>query len=313
MLTRIDIKRRSLRSHFLSWFLKRQFKPKLLHPNFDPIRFRKALDRDMGRRSVATNVVVEPVDTDGVRGEWNTPANSQSQRVILYSHGGGYLFGSPLSYRSFTTRLAKAADARVFVLDYRLAPEHPFPAAADDVLAAYRWLLTTTPAHNIMLAGDSAGAGLSLSLLVQIKQAGLPMPCAAILMSPYADLNTTGASLDTNTASCAMFSGAAIRRAAATYLAGGDALDPKASPLYADYSGFPALLIFVSDSEVLRDDGLRVADKAAAAGVITQLQVWRGQAHVWPLFVPQLPEATRALNDMVDFCRQQSMTCQKKY
>ncbi|MDO8909643.1 MAG: alpha/beta hydrolase [Pseudohongiella sp.] len=303
MLTRIDIKSRSLRSYFVSWFLKRQFKPKLLDPDFDPIRFRKALDRDMGRRSNARDVAVEQIVHNDVRGEWNTPVNTESRRVILYCHGGGYLFGSPLSYRSFTTRLAEAADARVFVLDYRLAPEHPFPAAADDVIAAYRWLLETTQAQDIILAGDSAGAGLSLSLLVQIREADLPMPSAAILMSPYADLNTTGASLDANAVTCAMFSGDSIRRAAATYLSGADALDPRASPLYADYAGFPPLLIYVSDSEVLRDDGLRVADKAAAAGVPTQLQVWRGQPHVWPLFVPQLPEASRALKEMADFCR----------
>jgi epsilon-lactone hydrolase len=303
MLTRIDINNRSLRSHFVSWFLKRKFKPKLLHPDFDPIRFRRALDRDMGRRSNAKGVAIDHIAHNSVRGEWNTPANCNSRRVILYSHGGGYLFGSPLSYRSFTTRLAKAADARVFVLDYRLAPEHPFPAAADDVLAAYRWLLESTSAQDIILAGDSAGAGLSLSLLVQIKQAGLPMPSAAILMSPYADLNTSGASLDANTATCAMFSGDSIRRAAATYLSGADALDPRASPLYADYSGFPPLLIYVSDNEVLRDDGLRVAEKAGAAGVVTQLQVWRGQPHVWPLFVPHLPEATRVLKEMAGFCR----------
>lgn len=301
MLVRTDIKSRSLRSRFVSWFLKRQFKPKLLHPDFDPIRFRKALDRDMGRRSVASDVAVEAVVAGNVRGEWNTPANCKSSGVILYCHGGGYLFGSPLSYRAFTTRLAKASGMRVFVLDYRLAPEHTFPAAADDVLAAYRWLLETIPAKNIVLAGDSAGAGLSLSLLVQIRQAELPMPSSAVLMSPYADLNATGSSLDANTATCAMFSGDSIRRAAATYLAGADALDPRASPLYADYNGFPPLLIYVSDNEVLCDDGLRVADKAAAAAVSVQLQVWRGQPHVWPLFVPQLPEANKVLKEMADF------------
>lgn len=303
MLTRIDVKQRSLRSRFVSWFLKRQFKPKLLHPDFDPVRFRKALDRDMGRRSNASGVAVEAVALAGIRGEWNIPSGCRSRRVILYSHGGGYLFGSPLSYRAFTTRLAKAADARVFVLDYRLAPEHPFPAAADDVLAAYRWLLETTPAEDITVMGDSAGAGLTLSLLVQIKQASLPVPSAAILMSPYADLSTTGDSLDTNSDTCAMFSGDAIRRAASTYLSGADAMDSRASPLYADYTGFPPLLIYVSDNEVLRDDALRVAGKAGLAGVPVQLQVWRGQPHVWPLFVPQLPEANRVLTEMSDFCR----------
>lgn len=303
MLNRVDVNYRSLRSYLVSWFLKRQFKPKLMRPDFDPVRLRKALDRDMGKRSPASGVNVETQVHDNVRGEWNTALHHHSPQVILYSHGGGYLFGSPLSYRSFTTRLAKVTAARVFVLDYRLAPEHPFPAAADDVLAAYRWLLETTAPENIIVAGDSAGAGLSLSLLVQIKQHGLPMPAAAVLLSPYADLNTSGDSLDSNTHSCAMFSGDAIRRAAATYLGGANALDTRASPVYTEFEGFPRMLIYVSDSEVLRDDGLRVAQRAAAAGVPVQLQVWRGQAHVWPLFAPVLPEANTVLREIADYCR----------
>jgi monoterpene epsilon-lactone hydrolase len=306
MLTRTTVKRRSLRSRFLSWFLRRRFKPKLLRSDFDPARFRVALDRDMGKNPIAKNVNVLPVQQMGINGEWLVPANCGSKRVILYSHGGGYLFGSPLSYRAFTSRLAVACDARVFVLDYRLAPEHPFPGAADDVIAAYRHLLSEHDAANIVLAGDSAGAGLSLSLLVQIRDAGLPMPAAAVLMSPYADLAVTGDSVDSNTRTCAMFSGDAIRRAAATYLNGASALDARASPLYAEFAGFPPLLIYVSDNEVLRDDGLRVAERAAAAAVPTDLRVWRGQPHVWPLFVPVLPEANQVMQEMGDFIRQHS-------
>ncbi|TFH71531.1 alpha/beta hydrolase [Gammaproteobacteria bacterium LSUCC0112] len=302
-LTRKSIRRRSVRSYLISWFLRRRFKPKLLSPDFDAPRFRRSLDKDMGSNPVAADVEIKPFEQDGLRGEWNIPAAESSSQVILYCHGGGYLFGSPLAYRSFTTRLAKQSGASVFVLDYRLAPEHPFPAAADDVIAAYQWLLETRDPHNIVLAGDSAGAGLCLSLLVQIKDAGLPMPAAAVLLSPYSDLSATGVSLDCNSDSCAMFSGDSIRRAAATYLAGADARDPRASPLFADYSGFPPLLIYVSDSEVLRDDGIRVAEKAAEAGVTTELQIWRGQPHVWPLFVPQLPEAVTVLDEMARFCK----------
>lgn len=302
-LIRKSVKRRSVRSYLISWFLRRRFKPKLLSPDFDAPRFRRSLDKDMGSNPVAADVEIKPFEQDGLRGEWNIPAGETSSQVILYCHGGGYLFGSPLAYRSFTTRLAKQSGASVFVLDYRLAPEHPFPAAADDVIAAYHWLLETRDPHNIVLAGDSAGAGLCLSLLVQIKEAGLPMPAAAVLLSPYADLSATGVSLDSNSDSCAMFSGESIRRAAATYLAGADARDPRASPLFADYSGFPPLLIYVSDSEVLRDDGIRVAEKAAVAGVATELQIWRGQPHVWPLFVPQLPEAVTVLDEMARFCK----------
>lgn len=303
MLTRTTVKRRSLRSRLLSWFLRRRFKPKLMRADFDPARFRVTLDRDMGKNPMARDVDVVPVQQQGIQGEWLVPASCNSQRVILYSHGGGYLFGSPLSYRAFTSRLAVACDARVFVLDYRLAPEHPFPAAADDVIAAYRYLLTEHRATDIVLAGDSAGAGLSLSLLVQIRDADLPMPSAAVLLSPYADLAVTGLSVDSNTPTCAMFSGDAIRRAAATYLNGAPATDARASPLYTDYAGFPPLLIYVSDNEVLRDDGLRVAERAAAADVATDLRVWRGQPHVWPLFVPVLPEANQVLEEIGAFSR----------
>lgn len=303
MLTRVDIHRRSLRSRLLSWFLRRQFKPWLMHPQFDPVKFRRALDRDMGGRAPAAGVVVKPESQAPVYGEWNVPPQPSSDRVILYSHGGGYLFGSPLSYRAFTTRLAHATGMNVFVPDYRLAPEHVFPAAADDILAVYRWLLQRHQPQHIVLVGDSAGGGLSLSLLVQIRQQGLPMPARVVLMSPYSDLATRSPSLDQNSATCAMFTGEVIRRAAQAYLAGADPEDPRASPVYADYSGFPPMAIYLSDNEVLRDDGLRVAENAAAAGVPVQLQVWRGQAHVWPLFAPYVPEAATVLKHMAAFLR----------
>jgi len=303
MLKRTQINKRSLRSHLLSWFLRRNFRPQLLRPDFNPARFRVRLDQDMGKKAPAAGVTVTPVQEDGVHGEWAVPDDISSKQVILYSHGGGYLFGSPVSYRSFTTRLAKACSASVFVLDYRLAPENPFPAAPADALAAYRLLLTKHEAADIVLAGDSAGGGLSLALLIQIRDTGLPMPAGAVLLSPYTDLNTTGESLDSNTDTCAMFSGDSIRRAAAMYLNGADATDALASPLYARHEGFPPLLIYVSDNEVLRDDGLRLADKTAAAGVATDLRVWRGQPHVWPLFAPLLPEASQVLREISGFCQ----------
>lgn len=302
MLSRTQVNKRSLRSHFISWFLRRNFRPHLLRHDFDPTRFRLTLDKDMGKKKPASGVTVTAVHESSVQGEWAVPDGTVSKQVIMYSHGGGYLFGSPLSYRPFTTRLAKACSARVFVLDYRLAPENPFPAAPDDALVAYRYLLSTCDPEHIVLAGDSAGAGLSLALLVKIREAGLPMPAAAVLLSPYTDLATTGESLDTNTDTCAMFSGDSIRRAAATYLNGADATDALASPLYANHEGFPPLLIYVSDNEVLRDDGLRLAEKTAAAGVCTDLRVWRGQPHVWPLFAPMLPEANQVLKEMAAFC-----------
>ena len=306
MLTRVDIHRRSLRSRWLSWFLRRRFKPILMNPDFDPLRFRRALDRDLGSRPPAADVSVDVETGAPVAGEWNIPHQLKSSRIIIYSHGGGYLFGSPLTHRSFTTRLASATGMKVFVPDYRLAPEHLFPAAAEDMLATYQWLLQQMDSSNIVLVGDSAGGGLSLALLAQIKQHGLPMPACAVLMSPYADLSCSGASLDENSATCAMFTGDVIRRAAQAYLGGADSADPRASPLYADLSGLPPLAIYVSDNEVLRDDGLRVAEKAAAAGVPVRLYVRRGQPHVWPLFAAYVPEASEALADMAEFIHKTS-------
>lgn len=303
MLTRKTVKRRSLRSRFISWFLKRKFKPKLMADGFDPIRFRKTVERDMGQGGPADGVSIREVEQPGLKGEWHEPADADPARCILYCHGGGYLFGTAASYRPFTTRLAKQSGARVFSLDYRRAPEAPFPAAADDAMAAWHYLLETFQPEQIYLAGDSAGGGLVLSLLHQIRQAGLAMPAKAVVLSPYADLKCTGTSLDSNDRSCAMFSGDAIRRAAAGYLNGADPKDPRASPLYADYTGFPPLRIYLSDSEVLRDDGIRVAERAADAGVSVELHTWRGQPHVWPLFVPVMPEANITLQEMADFCR----------
>jgi epsilon-lactone hydrolase len=302
MLTRKTVNHRSLRSRFTSWFLKRKFKPRLTAEDFDPARFRIAIERDMAKTASAGGVRIEAFTEENLCGEWQIPENVDSSRCILYCHGGGYLFGSPKAYQSFTTRLAKAARMPLFSLDYRLAPEHPFPAATEDAMAAYQYLQQSYAPDKIVLAGDSAGGGLVLSLLHQIKQLKLPMPAGAVVLSPYADLRCTSTSLDTNSRSCAMFSGNAIRRAAAMYLQGADASDPAASPVYADYEGFPPLRIYLSDTEVLRDDGMRVAETAATAGVPTDLRIWRGQPHVWPLFVPVLPEANQTLEEMAEFC-----------
>ena len=304
MLTRTTVSKRSLRSRFTTWVLKRKFKPKLVADDFDPVRFRKGVDRDMGKVAPADGVTIQPVDQNGLKGEWQIPEGAVSGRCILYCHGGGYLFGSPAAYRAFTTRLARASKLALFSLDYRLAPEHPFPAAPTDAMAAWHYLLESYLPDQIVLAGDSAGAGLVLSLLHQIKKADMAMPARAVLLSPYADLLATGASHDANSASCAMFTGDSIRRAAAIYLNGADGADPLASPLYADFSGFPPLRIYVSDNEVLRDDGIRVAESAAAAGVETDLRIWRGQPHVWPLFVPVMPEANKVLDEIAGALKQ---------
>jgi epsilon-lactone hydrolase len=221
------------------------------------------------------------------------PASNRPSVIVLYLHGGGYLFGSPKTHRQVIIAMAKTFRAPAYGLDYRLAPEHPFPAAVEDAANAYQWLLTRHPEADIVLAGDSAGAGLAIATAVGVRDAGLKMPKAIVAFSPYSDLAVTGASVESNAKSCAMFTPGSIREAAAMY-AGADARDPRASPLYADLAGLPPMLLFASRHEILRDDTLRLAERASAAGVKVELVVRDRLPHVWPVFVTLLPEAREA-------------------
>jgi len=231
------------------------------------------------------------------------PASS-AKVLVLYLHGGGYIFGSPKTHRQVLIAMAKAFAAPVYGLDYRLAPEHPFPAAVEDAARAYDWLLARHPGSQIVLAGDSAGGGLAIATAVGIRDAALKQAAAIVAFSPYSDLAITGASIETNARSCAMFNPKGIREAAAMYLAGADPRDPRASPLYADLSGLPPMLLFVSRHEVLRDDTLRLAERAVAAGVKVQVVERDRLPHVWPIFVALLPEAREAFGQVAAFARQ---------
>jgi epsilon-lactone hydrolase len=224
--------------------------------------------------------------------------------VVLYLHGGGYLFGSPKTHRQVLIAMAKAFQAPAYGLDYRLAPEHPFPAAVEDAAKAYQWLLSRHPEASIVLAGDSAGAGLAIATAVGVRDSGWKLPKAIVGFSPYSDLAVTGASVETNAKSCAMFTPRGIREAAALYLGGADARDPRASPLYADLSGLPPMLLFASRHEILRDDTLRLADRASKAGVEVKLIVRDRLPHVWPVFVTLLPEARDAFAAVTAFARE---------
>lgn len=238
----------------------------------------------------------------GLTGEWIEPADldmlDDPPPVVLYLHGGGYFFCSPRTHRPITIGLATHARSRVHVPDYRLAPEHPFPAAIEDALASYRTLLAhgVSPAQ-IVVAGDSAGGGLALALLVALRDAGDPLPAGAILYSPWTDLAATGQSLIDNDESDVMFRGAWMAYGATIYLGdSGTPVDhPLVSPLYADFTGLPPLHCYVSTSEVLRDDTLRMAERARAAGVSVSVEMGRRLPHVWPIFYPFLPEARIAL------------------
>lgn len=234
-------------------------------------------------------------------GAWLEPRDAPERAVILYFHGGGYFFCSPRTHRPLTEGLAAASGLRVLSARYRLAPEHPYPAALEDAVAHYQRLLAC--GYRVVLAGDSAGGGLTLATLVALRERGLPQPAGAICFSPWTDLAGTGPSLDANDRSCAMFCGHSLRRAAAIYLGEADPRAPLASPLYADLHGLPPLLIHVSDSEVLLDDSTRLAARAQAAGVEVQLKIWPRQPHAWQLFSHVVPEGRASLQEAARFAR----------
>ena len=301
----------SWQSAVACWLLKKQFRPETLKPHVSVERARahSASRIRLQRVPAGWRLTVRERPADApLRGEWLERAGDRARgapvRTILYCHGGGYYFCSPASHRALVFALAARSGARTFSLDYRLAPEHPFPAALDDALAAYRALLAEgTPADSIVIAGDSAGGGLALATLVALRDAGDPLPAAGVLFSPWTDLAATGGTLESNDGVDPMFCGASIGRAAQFYIGGADPTHPHLSPLYADLSGLPPLLIQAGSTEVLLDDARRVAQRAQAAGVPVECEIWPNMPHVWPLWTPFVPEAKRAIEGAARFVR----------
>ena len=241
---------------------------------------------------------VDLVDAGGVPAEWTTPEDGRpTAGTLLYLHGGGYFQGSPVTHRRLVTALCLAAGMRGLSIDYRLAPEHRFPAAVDDALAAYRWLTGTQgedPAR-VVVAGDSAGGGLSAALLVALRDAGDRLPAGAYLMSPWTDLAATGDSMRTRADADPMIDPTDTETTARRYAGDHDLRHPLISPLYADLTGIPPLLIHVGDSEVLLDDSTRMADRALGAGVSAEVEIWPEAFHVFQIMVDLLPEADEAV------------------
>ncbi|PON15916.1 alpha/beta hydrolase [Candidatus Entotheonella serta] len=255
--------------------------------------------------SASGSVQTEAVDADGVAAEWVTAAGVDVERTILYLHGGGYVIGSPATHRGLAERLSKAAVARVLMIDYRLAPEHPFPAPVEDATTAYRWLLASgiEPGH-IAVAGDSAGGGLTVATLVALRDAGESLPAAGICLSPWVDMEGIGESMTTRSSLDPMVQKEGLLGMAGLYLQGADPRSPLAAPLYADLHGLSPLLIQVGTSETLYDDATRLAERAKAAGVQVTLESWDEMIHVWHLFAEALPEGQKAIDGIGAFLRQ---------
>jgi acetyl esterase/lipase len=225
---------------------------------------------------------------------------------VLYLHGGGYVSGSPRTHRALAGEISHAAATRLLLPAYRLAPEHPFPAALEDAWVAYWWLLNQgAQPGQMVVAGDSAGGGLALALLVALRDAGLPLPAGLVCISPWVDLTLHSASVHANDGRDYL-NGAAIRAVAALYLNGRDPHEPLASPLFADLHGLPPLLIQAGTAELLLDDSKRLARRAAAAGVAVELELWENMVHVWHFLYPFEAKARHAIRRIGCFVRERT-------
>jgi acetyl esterase/lipase len=268
---------------------------------------------DVARRQfedmLATLPAPEGIDFErstlaGVPAIWSRSQGASEGRVLLYLHGGGYVIGDAWAYRSLWSGLASRAGVLGVGLDYRLAPEHPFPAAVEDAVAAYGAILDSgRPPGSIVLAGDSAGGGLAVATLLEARRRGLPMPAAALLISPWADLSHSGASIAEKADEDPSLTLAGLANCARQYLDGRPASEPLASPVNADLTGLPPLLIQVGSVEILLDDAVRLARKSGAQGVDVRLEIWPGMPHVWHAFAFMLDEGAEAADQAAAFLR----------
>ena len=266
---------------------------------------RKRLDEIGSVWPVADDVKLDAVDIDGLQGEWSIVPGSDASRVLMFFHGGGYCSGSIVSHRRMVTEAGRVAAMRTLAVAYGLAPEHPFPAAYDDALTAWRFLRNQgTPAERIAVGGDSAGAALAVALIARLRDAHEELPASAWLVSPWTDLTLSGSTLTTKNAVDPIIHKVYLNELVAAYLpAGMDRKDPRVSPLYADLEGFPPVMIQVGSAEALLDDATRFAGAAGAADVRVSLEIWPQMIHAWPLWNAHLEPGRRALASAGAFIR----------
>ncbi len=308
----------SWQAHAMSFVLRHTFKPRLAKAK--SAQHARAI-MNGGRFKAPAGVRITPAQLGGVPGEWvevdsaagalateRAPGEDNTEAaVLLYLHGGGYFACSAQTHRPYTTGFAQRR-LRVYAPDYRLAPEHLFPAGLDDAVSVWHALRAEIgPTMPMAIAGDSAGGGLALATMIRLRDEGAALPAAAVLFSPLTDLVGTGESRRLNDKRCAMFYGSGLERAKEFYLGeGGDAHNPLASPLYADLRGLPPMLIHVGSDETLRDDSTELAKRARAAGVKVELTLWPVVPHVWQMFQPFVPEGRQSLAAAASFLRQEA-------
>lgn len=262
----------------------------------DPLEARARFEALLATMPVADDLTFSQAELGGVP-VLHSPTGPADAGALLYFHGGAFIAGSAQGYRDLAANLGRAAGVQTFSVDYRLAPESPFPAAVEDAAAAYRELIDRgIESNRIVFAGDSAGGGLAVSALLKLREEGTPLPAAAALLSPWADLACESPMLEAKAKEDPSLASAGLRAMAAHYLAGAEARQPLASPVHADLSGLPPLLIQVGSAEILLGDAVTLAERAGAAGTRVQLEIWPAMIHVWQAFHFMLPEGRQAVD-----------------
>ncbi|MDH3988577.1 MAG: alpha/beta hydrolase [Gammaproteobacteria bacterium] len=293
----------SRRAKFVRWLTSKYIKG-LDVPNLPVETARAQFERIAGAFLVrAMGVAVEQTQIAGVDVDWLRPKNAREDKVLLYLHGGAYVIGSPRTHRQLVSHTARAAGVVAVLPDYRLAPEHPFPAAIDDAVAVYNGLLASGfKPEDIIISGDSAGGGLSVATLLQLRHAGLPMPAAAVLLSPFLDVTGSGESATTRADRDPWFDVADLHVVAAYYCPDeSEWQNPLVSPVFANVAGLPPMLIQVGDDEILLSDSTRLAKKLEAEGVEVELEVWPHMWHVFQMFIRKMPESGAAVRKIAAY------------
>jgi acetyl esterase/lipase len=282
-----------------SWYIRRTHVA-----TADVLKIRKRLDF-MGRFLMrAFGVRVERTTVAGLYAEWLRPKHAPDDKVLLYLHGGAYLIGSCRSHGQMVSHIARAAGINALVPEYRLAPEHKFPAAIEGCVAVYKELLASgIKPENIVIAGDSAGGGLTVATLLSLRDAGDPLPAAAVLLSPFLDVTSSGESARTRADQDPWFRVSDMELVVRNYCRADELRNPLVSPVFANVEGLPPMLIQVGDDEILLSDSTRIADKLKAAGCTVELEIWPQMWHVFQLFVGKMPEARKAINKIGAYLR----------